>query len=73
MTVVSGYAVLRAKVVAQDKRMDQLEGRMETSNIDQGRRLGQLEGWRVACEAVELDRRRARTGALPLSRDDSAE
>jgi hypothetical protein len=70
VTVVSGYAVLRAKVASQDKRMDQLEARMETSNTDQGRRVGELEGWRKACEAVERDRRRARTGAVAIPAPD---
>jgi type VI protein secretion system component VasK len=74
VTVVSGYAVLRARVASQDQRLDQLEARMETSNTDQGRRVGELEGWRKACEAVERDRRRARTGAVAIPpRDEPTE
>jgi hypothetical protein len=73
VTVVSGYAVLRAKVAAQGKELDELRNEVRTSNTDQGRRVGEIEGWRKACEAVERDRRRARTGAVPIPDPDDEE
>jgi hypothetical protein len=70
VAVVSGYAVLRAQVKAQGKELDELRTEVRTSNTDQGRRVGEIEGWRKACEAVERDRRRARTGAMAVQAPD---
>lgn len=66
LTVAAGYGAARAQSRADREKLEELRRSVHDSNVDQGRRLGELEGWRQAVIAVEMERRRTRTGALPL-------
>jgi hypothetical protein len=67
-----GYGVLRAKVAMLETGQRELREANTRSNEDQGRRLGELEGWRKAAEAVERERQRTQTSArgVPAQKGD---
>lgn len=66
VTFAIGYGLLRGQLSGEREKLQELREEVRTSNQDQGRRLGDIEGWRKAVEAVELERRRSRTGAVPI-------
>jgi hypothetical protein len=65
VVVALAFATLRAKVAAHEATIRELREEFRASNIRQGERLGELEGWKKAVEAVE--RERTRTGAIPIT------
>ena len=66
VSVAVGLGVQRARAAADREKLEELRTEVKESNVDQGRRIGALEGWRQAVEAVDQERRRARTGAVPV-------
>lgn len=58
-----GFGALRAKVAQLEAGQRELREANTRSNEDQGRRLGALERWREAAEAVERERQRSKTSA----------
>jgi hypothetical protein len=73
VTVVAGYGALRAKVAQLDAGQRELREGNQRSNEDQGRRLGALERWREAAEAVERERLRTKTSARGHAQEGSDE
>jgi hypothetical protein len=63
LTAAVGYGALRAKVAGLEQLVRELRDNNLRSNEDQGRRLGALERWREAAEAVERERQRTKTSA----------
>jgi len=65
VVVALSYGAQRARISALEATVKELKDENRTSNQRQGERLGELEGWKKAVEAVEYERRR--TGAIPLN------
>lgn len=60
-------AALKESEAAREREIAELRSSSEASNQRQGERLGRLEGWRKAVQAVDAERIRTRTGAVPIA------
>lgn len=59
------------RMEALEKRVTVVDDKHSTSNKEQGIRIGDLESWNVAHEAVEKERQRVRedTRGIPVSNE----
>lgn len=59
-------AHIKDQAAAHERELAELRAEMRGSNERQGERLGKLEAWREAVLAVDRERVRRSTGALPV-------
>jgi hypothetical protein len=64
--IASLDARLKEQGAAQEREIAELRAEMRGSNERQGERLGKLEAWRSAVLAVDQERIRRSTGAVPI-------
>lgn len=78
-TVTGKLEKLATEIAANDKKQTDalalFDAKHSTSNKEQGTRIGDLESWNVAHEAVEEERRRVRedTRGIPVTEKRSRE
>ena len=60
-------AALKESDAAREREINELRAEMRASAERQGERLGKLDAWRTAVLAVDAERVRRSTGAVPVA------